>query len=388
MTNRDRSPLASHWTLDPAVDFLNHGSYGACPRVVLETQAELRRQLEAQPVRFFQRDAPTLLDRAREELAAFVGADANELAFVNNATTGVNTVLRSLTFGPGDELLVTDHAYNACRNAIDFAASHGGARLVVAQVPFPLTSSAQVVDAVLAARTPRTKLALLDHVTSPTGLVFPLEQLVPALQAHGVRVLIDGAHAPGMLPLDLHALGADYYTGNFHKWLCTPKSAAFLYVPRRHQAEIRPLVISHGANARPDPDRSRFWLEFDWTGTSDPTPQLCIPAALAFLRGLPGGLAGHYAVNRSLALAARGVLCDALDIAAPAPDSMIGSLVALPLADGSGHQLHDELIDQAAIEVPIMPWPAAPRRLVRISAQRYNDLAQYERLAAALKAHA
>jgi isopenicillin-N epimerase len=386
MTHRDSSPLASHWTLDPAVDFLNHGSYGACPRVVLETQAELRRQLEAQPVRFFQRDAPELLDRAREELAAFVGADATELAFVDNATTGVNTVLRSLAFGPDDELLVTDHAYNACRNAIDFAAAHGGARLVVARVPFPLTSSAQVVDAVLAARTPRTKLALLDHVTSPTGLVFPLEQLVPALQAHGVRVLVDGAHAPGMLPLDMHALGADYYTGNFHKWLCTPKSAAFLYVPRERQAEIRPLVISHGANARSD-ERSRFWLEFDWTGTSDPTPQLCIPAALAFLRGLPGGLDAHYAANRALALAARGVLCDALGVAAPAPDAMIGSLVALPFPDGSCGELHDALIDRAGIEVPIMPWPAPPRRLVRISAQRYNHLAQYERLAAALKAH-
>jgi len=385
MTNRDSSPHASHWTLDPAVDFLNHGSYGACPRVVLETQAELRRQLEAQPVRFFQRDAPVLFDRAREELAAFVGADADELAFVQNATSGVNTVLRSLSFGPDDELLVTDHAYNACRNALDFAATRCGARLVVARVPFPLASSDEVIDAVLAARSPRTRLALLDHVTSPTGLVFPLEQLVPALQAHGVRVLVDGAHAPGMLPLDLHALGADYYTGNCHKWLCTPKSAAFLYVPRRHQAEIRPLVISHGANARSQ-DRSRFWLEFDWTGTLDPTPQLCIPAALAFLRGLPGGLEAHYAENHALALAAQRVLCAALGIAAPAPEAMIGTLVALPLPDGSAAELHDALIDQDGLEVPIMPWPAPPQRLVRVSAQRYNHLAQYSRLASALRA--
>ena len=398
MTDRDSSPLgiapalrggatllASHWTLDPAVDFHNHGSFGAAPRVVLDAQAELRARLEREPVHFFERTAPALLDAAREQLAAFVGADASELAFVANATSGGNTVLRSLAFAPGDELLVTDHAYNACRNAIDFAAARGGARLVVATVPFPLASETQVIDAVLAACTPRTRLALIDHVTSQTGLIFPIAQLISALRERGVRVLVDGAHAPGMVPLDLHALGADYYTGNCHKWLCVPKSAGFLYVPRALQHEIRPLVISHGANADVEAEqRSRFWLEFDWTGTSDPTPHLCIPAALAFLRSLPGGLDAHYAANRALALEARDVLCSALGVAPPCPDAMIGALASIPLPEGPAAALHDTLLDDHRIQVPIMPWPAAPRRVVRISAQRYNALAQYRRLAAVL----
>jgi isopenicillin-N epimerase len=392
MTNRDISPYAHHWTLDPDVDFLNHGSYGSCPRVVLELQAELRARLERQPVHFFGRELAPLLDRARAELAAFVGADESSLVFVTNATAAVNTVLRSLEpqLGPHAELLTTNHTYAACRNALDVVAERCGARVVVADVPFPLTSSDQVVDAVLAACTAKTKLALLDHVSSPTGLVFPIERIIPALRARGVQVLIDGAHAPGMLPLDLRALGADYYTGNCHKWLCAPKSSALLYVAPEHCAEVRPLVISHGASAATE-SRSRYWLEFDWTGTSDPTPQLCVPAAIAFLRSLDGAsntasLTAHYAANRALALQARTILCDALGSAPPCPDSMIGSLAALPLPDGSPFTLHDALIDQAHFEVHTSQWPAEPQRLMRVSAQRYNHASQYERLGRALRA--
>jgi isopenicillin-N epimerase len=387
MTQRDSPSHAQHWTLDPGVDFLNHGSYGACPRVVLERQAELRARLERQPVHFFGRELPPLLDQARAELAAFVGADEAGLVFVSNATAGVNTVLRSLerTLVAGDELLTTSHVYPACRNALEVIASRVGVKVVVAEVPFPLRSSAQVIDAVLAACSARTKLALIDHVTSPTGLVFPIEQLIPALQAKGIRVLIDGAHAPGMLPLDLRALGADYYTGNCHKWLCTPKSAALLYVAAEHRKGLRPLVISHGASASTE-SRSRYWLEFDWTGTSDPTPQLCIPAALAFLRGLDGSFEQHYAANRALALQARAIIGGALGIGPSSPDEMIGSLVAFPLPDGDPFALHDALIDEAHSEVHTSQWPAPPRRLLRVSAQRYNHVAQYERLAHALHA--
>lgn len=401
MTNRDTSscsdtapalrggassPHAHHWTLDPNVDFLNHGSYGACPRVVLELQAELRARLERQPVHFFGRELPRLLDQARAELAAFVGADEASIVFVTNATAAVNTVLRALEphWGRGDDLLTTNHTYAACRNALDVVAARCGARVVVADVPFPLASSDQVVDAVLAACTPKTKLALLDHVSSPTGLVFPIERIIPALRARGVQVLIDGAHAPGMLPLDLRALGADYYTGNCHKWLCAPKSSALLAVLPEHAAKIRPLVISHGASASTE-SRSRYWQEFDWTGTSDPTPQLCVPASIAFLRSLDGSIAAHYAANRALALQARTILCGALGIAPPCPDSMIGSLAAFPLPDGSPFTLHDALVDQAHFEVHTSQWPAEPKRLIRVSAQRYNHAAQYERLGRALR---
>src|SRR5213083_2109022 len=283
------SDLACFWTLDPAVAFLNHGSFGACPRPVLEAQQRLRERLERQPVRFFVRDLEPLLDDARSALAAFLGADPEGLVFVTNATTAVNAVLRSLALAPGDQLLVTDHAYNACRNALDFVAVAARAEVVVVPVPFPLASADAAVEAVLARATPRTRLALLDHVTSPTGLVLPIERLVRELTGRGVDTLVDGAHAPGMLPLDLGALGAAYYTGNCHKWLCAPKGAGFLHVRRDRQDGIVPTTISHGLTY-PRTDRSRFQLLFGRTGTSDPTPALCVPTALRFLPSLvPGG---------------------------------------------------------------------------------------------------
>jgi isopenicillin-N epimerase len=387
------SDLARFWTLDPAVTFLNHGSFGACPRPVLEAQQRLRERLERQPVRFLGRELEGLLDGARRELAAFLGADPEGLALVPNATTGVNAVLRWLTLAPGDEVLVTDHAYNACRNALDVAAAAARAMVVVVPVPFPLRSGEEVVAAVLARATRRTRLALLDHVTSPTGLVLPIAKLVRELAAQGIDTLVDGAHAPGMLPLDLGALGAAYYAGNCHKWLCAPKGAGFLHVRRDRRDRVRPVVISHGANS-PRTDRSRFLLEFDWTGTQDPTPYLCVPEAIRFLGGLlPGGWPALMARNRSLALEARRILCDALAAPSPCPEEMIGALAAVPLPDGDAgppvsplylSPLQDALLERFAIEVPIVPWPAPPKRLVRVSCQAYNDRADYERLAAAL----
>lgn len=383
------------FTLDPDVTFLNHGSFGACPRPVQEAQAELRARLEAEPVRFFVRERPALLDAAREALARFVGADPKDLVFVRNATEGVNAVLRSLRFSPGDELLGTRHGYNACNNALRFVADAAGARAVFADVPFPLASAQEVVDAVLAQVTPRTRLALLDHVTSPTGLVFPLEALVKALAERGVPTLVDGAHAPGMVDLHVGELGAAFYTGNLHKWVCAPRGAAFLWVRSDLQPLVRPLAISHGANAE-DAGRSRFWLEFDWTGTDDPTAPLCVPAALAAVAALePGGWAEVRQKNRALALEARALLCRALGVAAPAPDEMLGSLASVPLpvtdavraappARGGVDPFQDALWERHRIEVPVFPFPAPPARVLRLSAQRYNRLEQYARLAAVL----
>ncbi len=276
------------WLLDPDLAFLNHGSFGSCPRPVVELREAMYREMERQPIDFLVRRLEARFDAAREALAAFVGADPEDVVAVPNATAGVNSVLRSLLFEPGDELLTTDHAYNACRNALEFVASRTGARVAVARVPFPLQGPGEVIEAVLAAVTPRTRLALLDHVTSPTGLVFPVRELVAELAARGVDTLVDGAHAPGMLPLDIRELGAAYYTGNCHKWICAPKGAGFLWVRRDLQEQVRPLSISHGTN-RPRAGRSRFHDEFDWTGTDDPTPFLCVPAALRFLEtALPG----------------------------------------------------------------------------------------------------
>jgi isopenicillin-N epimerase len=384
--------LAALWPLDPDVIFLNHGSFGACPAEVLRHQAALRAEMEAEPVRFLSRELDGRLDAARAALGAFVGADPDDLGFVVNATTGVNAVLRSLLLAPGDELLTTDHAYNACRNTLDFVAGRAGARVVVAPVPFPLASPDAVVGAVLERVTPRTRLALVDHVTSPTGLVLPLERLVAELRGRGVEVLVDGAHAPGMLPLDLRSLGATYYSGNCHKWLCAPKGSAFLWVRRDRHADVRPVTISHGANAV-RPGRSRFRLEFDWTGTCDPTAWMTVPKAIEYVGSLlPGGWPAVMARNRALALEARRLLCAATGTPIPCPDEMIGSLGSVPLPDGPTREiawrrpdsLQGRLFEAWHIEVPVMSWPAAPKRVVRISAQLYNSREHYVRLAGAL----
>jgi isopenicillin-N epimerase len=384
------------WPLDPTCVFLNHGSFGSCPRTVLEFQRALQTHLERQPVQFFVRDLEGALDQARIALGRFVGADPRDLVFVPNATAGVNTVLRSLRFKAGDELLVTNHEYNACRNALEYAATQAGASVVLAEIPFPLESRQEIVAAVLQQVTPRTRLVLLDHVTSQTGLVLPIDQLAAELRAAGVDLLVDGAHAPGMLPLDLAALGVPYYTGNCHKWICAPKGAGFLYVERSRQPRIRPLAISHGANS-PRRDRSPFLIEFGWTGTWDPTAFLAVPEALRTMESLlPGGWPTIMARNRRLALAARRLLCDVLRIEVPCPADLIGSLATVPLPPGRdsapppsplyADPLQDQLREQFGIEVPIIPWPAPPQRVLRISAQLYNALPQYQRLAEALGA--
>jgi isopenicillin-N epimerase len=379
-----REQLLACWSLDPSITFLNHGSFGACPLPVLAAQQHWRDRMERQPLQFFGRDLEALLDDARAELAAFVGAEADDLAFVPNATTAINTVLRSLSFAPGDELLTTNQEYNACRNALNYVAERCGLKVVVAQVPFPLEEPQQVIDAIVNCISDKTRLALLDHVVSQTGLVFPLAELVQALNQRGVETLVDGAHAPGMLPLNLQAIGATYYTGNLHKWVSAPKGAAFLYVQRDRQPAIRPLTISHGANATRT-DRTRFRLEFDWVGTDDPTAYLCVPEAIRFMGSLlPGGWDELMATNHALAIAARHVLCETLQIPPPCPDGMLGAMAVVPLPDGKPMELQDALLERYQIEVPIVPFPTASSRLVRVSAQFYNHLEQYEYLARAI----
>ncbi len=388
------SELAGHWGLDPEVDYLNHGSFGACPTAVLDAQARWQRRIEREPVLALHRELEQHLDRAREALARFVGARSDDLAFVPNATAGVNTVLRSLRFEPGDEIVVSDQEYNATRNAVDFVAQRSGARVVAVALPFPIASPEVVLERVLAAFTPRTKLLVVDHITSPTGLVLPIERLVREARERGVETLVDGAHGPGHVSLALEALGAAYYTGNCHKWMCTPKGAALLHVRRDLQALIRPLAISHGANSRRT-DRSFFRLEFDWPGTHDPSPWLVIPDAIEQVARLaPGGWSEVRRRNRELTLWARERVCAALGVALPAPESMIGCLAALPLPDrvGPAHEplgldpLQVALFERHAIEIPVFPWPASPRRVIRLSAQLYNRREQYERLGSVLRA--
>jgi isopenicillin-N epimerase len=384
---------AALWPLERGIAFLNHGSYGACPSEVLRHQAALRAEMEAEPVRFLGRELEGRLDAAREALAAFVGADPDDLAFIANATGGVNAVLRSLAFSAGDEVLTTDHCYAACRNTLDYVAARSGVKVNVAVIPFPVASPDAVVEAVLAKVTPSTRLALLDHITSPTGIILPIERMVGELRRRGVETLVDGAHAPGMVSVDLRALGAAYYSANCHKWICAPKGSAFLWVRRDRQADIHPLTISHGATGV-RPGRSRFRLEFDWQGTLDPTAWLTVPKAIAYMGSLvSGGWPALMARNRALALAARELLCAAAGSAPPSPDGMIGSLASIVLPNSptveTGWRIRDpiqgRLFDDWGIELPIMRWPAPPKRLLRISVQLYNTPGQYVHLAEALR---
>jgi isopenicillin-N epimerase len=382
------------WLLDPKITFLNHGSFGSCPRAVLKFQQSIRERMEAEPISFFVRDLESLLDKARIWLADFVGANPENVVFVANATAGINTVLRSLKFEKGDELLTTDHEYNACRNALSVVARNSGAKVVVAGVPFPFQSEDQLIEPILAKITRRTRLLLIDHVTSQTGVIMPLQRILEECNRRGIDTLVDGAHAPGMIPLDLNRLQPTYYTGNCHKWICSPKSAAFLYVQKSRQARIRPLSISHGANS-PRTDRSRFLIEFGWTGTWDPSAMLSVRRSIDYIESLlPGGWERIMRRNRDLAVAGRKALCDKLGIAPPCPDQFLGSLASVPLPDSTSSKpsksplyldpLQEKLMKRARIEVPIIPWPFPPKRLLRISAQLYNSLPQYHLLASEL----
>lgn len=372
--------LRAHWTLDPAVAYLNHGSFGACPSAILQAQAALRLEMEREPVDFLDESLPARLEAARRELAAFVGADPADLVFVPNATAGVNAVLRSLPFQAGDEVLVTGHTYAACRKAAEYVASRTGARIVTATLPFPVRTEEEIIAAVLECVTSRTRLALLDHVTSPTALVLPIARLIGELEARGIETLVDGAHAPGMMVLELSKLGAAYYTGNAHKWLCAPKGAAFLHVRRDRQAELHPTIISHGYT-------SGFRAEFDWTGTCDPTPWLCIPDAIRFMGSLlPGGWREVMARNHALTVRARRLLLEAFGLDVPCPEAMLGSMASLPLpAPASGAAafgldfkgLH-AWFRERNFEAWFHPHPVL---ILRISAQLYNHMAEYRRLA-------
>jgi isopenicillin-N epimerase len=402
-----RSPLAEHWSLDPEISFLNHGSFGATPKAVLAAQRAWQDRMELEPARWFVDELEAAQDEARRRVAIFLGADPDDLAFVRNATTGVSTVLRSLRFEPGDRILAADHEYNAVLNAAAFVAARDGATLDVAALPFPVDDAADIVERVLDGVRPRTRLVVLSAITSPTAIVMPVVQLSHALGDRGIDVLVDGAHAPGQIPVDLGALeaaGVAYWTGNAHKWLCAPKGSAILWVRRDRQARIHPLAISHGANDTRT-ERSRYRLEFDWLGTDDWSAMLSIPAAIDVMAGfVPDGWREIMARNHALAIGGRDLVCDRLAIEPPTPDHMVGAMAAVPLpvpaaaSDARSpldrDRLQAALMDRYRIQVPIGPWPTAwtpgrdasapSGRLLRLSAQLYNSLGAYEELAEGL----
>jgi isopenicillin-N epimerase len=378
------SPL-DDWALDPEVVHLNHGGYGGCPRTVFDAAATLRARLEAAPMRFLVLDWQAELDRARAALAAFVRAPADRLVFLPNATTGVAIALASIELAAGDELVTTTHAYRACKNQLARCAAARGARVIAVPVVLPYDPDA-LVDALRAAITPRTKLALLDHVTSPTALVFPLEQVAPMFAARGIPVLVDGAHAPGQLELHVAALlagGVTWYAGNNHKWLCAPKGSGFLVTT----TDARPLVTSHGASPEYGPT-NRLHAELDWMGTYDPAPHLTVPVAIAEIARLGGSWTQVRDRNHALALELRERVIAALG-GGPrhvlAPAASIGAMAAIPieLPPGTTPLALERRLLHDGWEVPIVDFTEGP--LVRLSAQLYNASADADRLASKLR---
>jgi isopenicillin-N epimerase len=370
-------PDASAWTLEPGVAYLNHGGFGAAPRPVLARQHGLREQMERNPVRFLVHDLPALLQEVRAQLAAFLHADEEGLVFTGNATTGTQTVIAQFPFSPGDEVLVTDHCYPAVLKQLQRVAGRSGAALKIVPVPLPGTSRAQVASTVLAGLGRRTRLVVVDHVASCSGMVFPVEQIVTECRRQGVPVLVDGAHATGMLPVDLTRLGADFWVGNLHKWVCAPKASAVLSVAPPWRETLRPLVASHGVD-------DGYLPAFDWTGTHDPTALLAVPAALEFFD--QSGWQAVRAHNSALAREGADLVAGRLRTGMPVPDEMAAALrlVQLPaeLSEADARALERRLLAEHGIVVPVTfhgGW-----RWLRLSAQLYNTISDYERLAAAL----
>jgi len=376
----DRLRRSDSWALDPALAYLNHGAFGATPRAVLDVQSGLRAALEANPADFYLRRLRTLLTEVRSRLATFLRTTPDSLVFVENATTGTQTALGAVPLGPGDEVVCTDHIYPAVLVQLRREAARRGFEVVVAHVPIEVEGPGDVAAAVIQALGPRAKLLLVDQIASPTGLVFPIRDLAAECRRRGITILVDGAHAPGSLELDLDDLGVDFWTGNLHKWVCSPKSAAVLYAAPDRRADLHPLVASHDHDAGYQPG-------FDWTGTRDPTALLSAPAAIDLFAA-----AGWPEVRRHNAeLAGRGaaLVADRFGAAVPFPDPDLTAgmrLVALPreLDADEARSLERRLLDEYAVVVPVMFFQGW--RWVRVSGQLYNTLDDYRRLADALEA--
>jgi len=374
----DPNAARAAFCLDPDWLTLNHGSFGATPRAVIAAQQGWRDRLEAQPTRFMTMELPGALRSAASQLAGFLGADAEGLGFIENATAGCNAVLRSLRFTPDEEVVVLSHGYAAVQKAAAHIAGGAGARLIEVPIPFPRPDTAGLIAALEAALTPRTRLAILDHITSPSALVLPIAPLIALCRARGVPVLVDGAHAPGQVPLNLTALGADWYAGNCHKWLLAPKGCAFLWTAPARRAQTHAHVISHGLG-------QGIVTELDWTGTRDPSAFLAIGAAIEVHATLGGTALMER--NRAMARAAGALLATRLGTEVAARPEMAGSMAAIRLP-GPGTAIAAmacrEKLLAARIDTPV--HALAGGLWLRVSAAAYNHPAEYEALAQRLPA--
>jgi isopenicillin-N epimerase len=372
----DTDTLKSQFLLDPSVTFLNHGSFGACPRPVFEHYQAWQRELEYQPVEFLGRRIDALLDDARAVLARYIGADRDDIVFVPNATTGVNLVARSLKLQSGDEMLTTDHEYGACQYAWQFACEKSGAHVARCEMPIPMTTADAFIDHLWANVTERTRVIFISHITSPTALIFPIYEICQRARSAGIITVIDGAHAPAHVPLDLSAVNADFYAGNCHKWMCAPKGAAFLYVHREHQSWMEPAVISWGWH-----DDGSFVAKQQKQGTRDYSAYLSVPAAIAFLHEHDWeSVQGRC---RALIRDARQQLSALFGLPPLAPPEWAAQMVTTRLPACDAKALKARLYDDYRIEVPVIDWNDG--QYLRVSMQGYNTRQDIDRLLTALQ---
>jgi isopenicillin-N epimerase len=372
--------------LEPGVTFLNHGSFGACPRSVFKAYQTWQRRLESQPVRFLNQYQTDYEKEARTALGAYIKADPQDLAFVPNATYGVNIVARSLALGPGDEILTTNHEYGACNNAWKFNCRKTGATYIQRPIPLPVTTPEEIVTEFWRGVNEHTRVIYLSHITSPTALRFPIEEICRRAREAGILTLIDGAHAPGQIDLDMNAIGADFYTGNCHKWMLCPKGAGFLFARREVQPLVEPLVVSHAY----DPDNASAETHplqeyFIWTGTRDPAPYLTVPAAIQFMQEHDWDAVRQRCHDLLKQTIAR--ICDLTgqEPAYPLDSAFYAQMGIAPLSPVSdftafARRVHDE----HNIVVPIGQWING-RIYTRISVQAYTTQRDLDKYVSVLK---
>jgi len=392
----DRISETASFPIREGLTQLNNGSYGCCPAVVGAAQAELRRRLEADPVHFFKYDLEFYSDDARGAIGRFVNAPAKDLALISNGTVAVSTVLSNLDLQAGDEILITDHEYMATMNELDKLCKATGAVVVTAPVAFPAADPDQVVDSILGAVTGKTKLVLLSHICSASALVLPVERIVPELRAKGIDVFLDGAHTPGQIPLDIEKLNPTWYAASCHKWLATPKGTGFIYTSPDRQTGFKPLALSCRVHELRE-DRQPFLCDFDYMGTNDYTGNLVIPVAIEHMGAQllssesQSGWDALYQRNHDLVVAGAEIICDAIGIKQQVPESMIGTMVSIPLpgkvVEGEIYDdsLWDALYQKHDIQVPVWALGKIHPRVMRVSAQLYNTIEDFEKLAGALK---
>jgi isopenicillin-N epimerase len=374
--------------LDSSLVFLNHGSFGACPAEVLKNCQGWQREMELNPVEFLGRRSAELLARSRSVLARYLGARPEHLVYVPNATHGVNIVARSIPLLPGDEILTTDHEYGACDNTWDFVCRHSGAKYVPVEIPLPFRAE-EFTDRIWAGVTARTRVLYLSHLTSTTALIFPLAELCHRAKEAGILTLIDGSHAPGHIPLNLDELGADFYTGNCHKWLCGPKGSAFLHVRPEYHRLLEATVVSWGYSAeftgdtRSDAYTGSTLLErrHQWQGTRDLAAFLAVPAAIEFQA--KHDWAQIRKTCHALARETMQRICGMTGLSPVCEEGDFGQMVVIPVPPMAASRLKETLFNHYRIEIPVTEH--RDRLFLRLSVQGYNTQEDAEALVSAIR---